>query len=113
VLLSRHFAYWGAGGPADYKSRFPSVGEGVEALGQGHRVRHNPGRLRELQRLIAEILPETGGHVLGAPASGWCMVPSDCPGPSPRLNAVCRDSPGGSPVASHRPERNEAYGCEC
>lgn len=66
VLLSNDFRYFGSRGTAEYKSKYLSIKQAVERLGQGHRVNH-PDSLREqLLELKADVW-KASKKVLGAP----------------------------------------------
>lgn len=69
VLLSTDFRYFGANGTAEYKSRFPLVGDAVEALGRGHRVWHDEQLRLELLALKHQVWKETRQRVAGEPTS--------------------------------------------
>lgn|SRR5262249_17340783 len=69
VLLSRDFRYFGAGGSAQYKSRFPRVRRAVERLGQGARVHHNEELRRELIAMANLLWRRTTRKVVGQPTS--------------------------------------------
>ena len=56
VLLSEKYTYFGNQGTSEYKIKYPELGEYVESLKQGHRVKHSETLFNELLELIQESI---------------------------------------------------------
>lgn len=80
VLVSRNFVYFGSATPPDYAKAYPVLGAAVQALGQGHRINHNPAIRTALLALRDEVFRRYRSNTrLGRPihASGESCDPAD------------------------------------
>ena len=68
VLVADEFVYFGNAGTDAYKTRYPRIGQSIEALTQGHRINHPPGLYGDLLALCQDCIEKYGTQkILGRP----------------------------------------------